>query len=136
MNIKTPIAVTVALILVSGTLYAKPTKFRQNGPKKTTLVSLDLKRNAVTGSFLYGDSMPDKPDAEPAGRPIPFAGTVKTRSRDDVSMEINFAGKAPLDRKKNPLQWHLKKTVDGHSYLTMPLPPQKLHAWLSSRAAL
>lgn len=136
MNIQTPIAVTVALLLVSGTLYAKPTRFRQDGLKKTTIVSLDLNGDTVTGSFLFGDRVGDKPDAEPAGRAVPFTGTVKTRSRDDISMEINFAGKAPLDRKKNPLKWHVKKAVDGHQYLTMPLPPQKMQAWISSQGAL
>ena len=140
MNIQTPIAVTVALLLVSGTLCAKTTRFRQIGPKKTTIVivSLDLKKNTVTGSFLFGDRVGDKPDAEPAGRAVSFTGTVTTRSSDDrdVSMEINFAGKAPLDGKKNPLKWHLKKAVDGHQILTMPLSPQRLQAWLSSQGAL
>ena len=136
MNIQTPVAVTVALLLVSATLYAKPTKFRQDGPKKTTIITLDLNGDTVTGTFLFGDRVGDKPDAEPAGRAFPFTGKVKSRSADDVSMEINFAGKAPLDRKSHPLMWHAKKTADGHRYLTMPLPPQKLQAWISSRGAL
>jgi hypothetical protein len=139
MNIQTPIAVTLALLLVSGTLYAKPKKFRQDGPKKTTIVSLELNGNSVgnsvRGTFLFGDRVGDKRDAEPVGRAVPFTGTVKSRNRDDVSMEINFKGKAPLDRKKNPLTWHLKKTVDGHQYLTLPLPPLKLQAWISSQGA-
>lgn len=137
MNIQTPIAVTVALLLVSGTLCAKPKIFRQDGLKKTTIVSLNLKKNGntVTGSFLFGDRVGDKPGAEPAGRAVPFTGTVKTRSNDDVSMEINFAGKAPLDRKKKPAkEWHVKTAVDGHQHLTMPLPPQKLQAWILREA--
>jgi hypothetical protein len=136
MNIQTPIAVTIALLLVSGTLSAKSTKFRQDGPKKTTIITLNLNGNTVTGTFLFNDSLRDEPGPEPAGRAVPFTGTVKSRSRDDISLEINFAGKAPLDRKKNPLIWHVKKTADGHLYLAMPLAPQKLQAWISSQRTL
>ena len=136
MNIQARIALTLALLLLSGTLDAKSTKFRQDGPKTTTIVTLTLTRNTVAGTFLFGDRVRDDPDAEPAGRAVPFRGTVKSRSGGDLSMEINFAGKAPLDRKKKPLNiWQVKKTADGHRYLSVPLPPQKLQAWISSQKA-
>jgi hypothetical protein len=137
MNIQTRIAVTLALLLVSGTLYAKSTKFRQDGPKTTTIVTITLKGKTVTGTFLFGDRVRDNPDAEPAGRAVPFTGTIKSRSHGgDLSMEINFAGKAPLDRKKKPLNiWQVKKTADGHRYLSVPLPPKKLQTWISSQKA-
>lgn len=137
MDIHTRIAVTlVVLLLASGTLDAKSTKFRQDGPKKTTIITLKQDWNSVTGTFLFGDRVRD-PDAEPRGRAIPFTGKVKSRSSNgEVSMEIYFAGKAPLDRKKNRLNiWQVKKTADGHRYLTMPLAPQKLDGWISSQGA-
>lgn len=135
MNIQTRIAVTVALLFVSGTLYAKSTKFRQDGPKKTTIVTLKLDGNTVSGTFLFGDRVRDNPEAEPPGHAVPFTGTVKSRTgAGDILMEINFAGRAPLDRRKKPLNiWQVKKTADGHRSLTVPLPPQKLHAWISTQ---
>jgi hypothetical protein len=138
MNIKTPIAVTVALLLFSGTLYAESITFRQDGPKKTTIITLKLNGDTVTGTFVFGDRVRDEPDAEPAGRAVSFTGTVKSRSRDgDISVEINFVGKTPLDRKENTFKiWHVKKTADGHRYLAIPLPPRRLQALLSSQAAL
>jgi hypothetical protein len=140
MNITAPLAATFALLVVSGTLYAKPTKkFRRDGPNTATVVTLEVKGESVSGTFLYGKRVGDDPNAEPSGSAIPFTGKVVScpageRDRSRICMEVRFAGKIPPPDRKGHTIWYIK-TGGDQQHLFISRSPGELRKWISSLGA-
>ena len=116
------IALAVCALLFTGAkAFAEATTFRNSGLKKETIVTLDVKDQAVTGTFVSYEYGQDIPPATPFfGRVIPTP-----KSKQGVYLEIKFAGTPPYGAppEAKVLIWHLK-TVNRREHLFIPMHQQ------------
>lgn len=124
MNIRIPMAVTCALLLTSVTLCAKPTKFKKEGAKGNTFVTLEIneENKTVSGTFLFDESK-SREQSKPG---FPFTGEVIStpKGKSGVWMKIQFTGQSRD-------VWHVR-TMGNEEHLFMRIPPRKLQRSLSS----
>jgi hypothetical protein len=115
MNFRTPLAALFALLLTAATLCAKRTTFRKDGIHSRTIVALEVKDDAVSGTFFFDNKSGDAP----RGPGTHFTGRVITapKGRSGLYMEIQFDTKqANGVQPSKKFVWHLK-TIDKRPHL-------------------
>ena len=111
-------AVLVLLVASSVTALAEPKTFRNEGLKTLTVVTLDVEKNKVTGTFAtaeYGE--------EPAEK-YRFSGEVipTPKGKQGVYMRVRFEGTVPysLPPRVKTIEWFLK-IVEHRAHLFIPM---------------
>lgn len=111
--------VVILVLLISGTLCAKPIRFRNDGLKHDTIVMLDVSEKSATGTYF--ETRAEDEEAKPAA---PFTGKVipTPKGKRGVYLEIQFAGTPPYNIPPGAKQliWHLK-IVDHRAHLFIPM---------------
>ena len=107
-----------ALPFTGASVFAEPTTYRNGGLKNETIVTLEVKGKAATGTFVtyeYGEEIPAA---------TPFTGKVipTPKGKRGVFLEISFAGAPPYAAppEAKSLTWYLK-TVNRRSHLFVPM---------------
>jgi hypothetical protein len=133
MKITTPRLFMLVLLLMSGSLFAKPTKFVNGGLKDRTVVTLDVAGKKGTGTMVIHDYM-DEP-----GPATSFTGKVipTPKGKQGVYLDVQFDGKPPYNIPPGArrLIWYLK-IVDRRAHLFIPTYQRnyetKPYSWIVS----
>ena len=108
---------TLVLLLMSGSLFAKPTKFVNGGLKDMTIVTLDVTGKKAAGTMVIHDRM------EEPGPATSFTGEVvpTPKGKKGVYLEVHFGGKPPYNIPPGAkrLIWYLK-IVNRRAHLFIP----------------
>ena len=111
-------AVLVLLVASSVTALAEPKTFRNEGLKTLTVVTLDVEKNKVTGTFAAAEY------GEVPAEQYRFSGEViPTREgKQGVYMRIKFEGTVPysLPPGVKTIEWFLK-IVEHRAHLFIPM---------------
>ena len=110
-----------AFLATAAHAFGEPITFRNGGLKNESIVTLEVKGKAATGTFVsyeYGEDIP----------PVtPFTGKVipTPKGKRGVYLEIKFTGTPPYSAPPDArsLVWHLR-TVNRRQHLFIPMHQQ------------